>query len=288
MIDKQLLSFLGSYRERYNELIFRVCPFCHNQKWNFQCNLDKDVYHCWPCGAKGKVTFLLKRNGITVDRTNWQSSTVVDKTVNKEQVQLDAFVSIDYFAYKTFLHSKGLSHNDVTEYNLLTANSGRYANKLIIPLYEGTKLVYFVARDLFQKGRYYNPVVDKKSILPYYLGTKNRMRLYLCEGAFDSISCNKLGYSSTPLLGSNLSKLQIAKIKDFGFSEVVVCLDGDLKEKAIKIYQMLVLSGIKTSVVWFDVMDEPNELYSVDKEYLDALLDKPKVVSLRDRVSVLL
>lgn len=291
MIDKQTLSFLGTVKEQYDELIFKVCPFCGNDKFNFQVNIEKDVYHDWACGAKGKLTKLLKDKGVKFDQIKWQSSigsTVTVKNGRACMVCMDNFIPLLFTKHISFLLSKGLEPNDIQKYNLLTATSGKYKDKLIIPLFEGSNLVYFVARDMYKKGRYYNPPGEKSKILPYYLGTKHIMRLYLVEGAFDAISIHKLGYSVGILLGSHISKYQIQRIKDFGFNEIVVCLDGDLKKKAVIMNQLLIKNGLRSKIIWFDFMDDPNDLAVADLDYFKKIISNPKEVTLKDKVALAL
>lgn len=288
MIDKSLLSFLGSHQERYGELIFKVCPNCGNQRWNFQVNCEDDVYHSWCCGYSGKLSTLLQKRGIKVDKTPWHSSKQ-PKTKNVGKISTDDFVPLDFNQFKKFLVGRGLTEQDVSTYNLLTSNKGIYKDKVIIPLYEGTKLAYFVARDAIAKGNYHQPRdISRSNLLLYYLGTKNRFRIYIVEGPFDGIVLNKLGYSVCMLTCSTISNEQIEKIKKFGFEEAIVCLDGDIKKVILKLYDQLRVAGVKTKVILFPGKDDPNDLYVVDKEYLAKLLDNPIEPTVLDRARIAL
>lgn len=293
MIDKFLLSFLGKYRERYGELIFQVCPHCGNRNWNFQTNLDKDVMHAWCCGYSGKVTKLLKDNGIKVDTTPWQS-TAKKKVSSNSVVDFSNFEPIKFNQFKKFLEGRGLDERDAVKYNFMTSTSSRkdlqrYKDKIIVPLYEGSVPVYFVARDPKEKGRYYQPDnVAKNSLLFYYLGDKHRLRLYIVEGPFDGIVLNKLGYSVCMLTTSHISEEQIEKIKKFGFEEVVVTLDGDIPKVAVEVHDKLQKSGIKTKIIIFSDDADPNDLYILDQDYLRKILENPKELEFKNRVGVML
>jgi DNA primase len=286
MLDTKVFSFLGPFKERKYEFIFETCPFCKNSNSNFQLNIDKNIYHCWVCNASGKVSKLLKDFGIEYDKTEWKSSLKVEKPKGEELI-LDNFHPVNYDQYKDFFAGRGLDRTDVVKYRILTATSGRYKNKIIVPLYEGPKLVYFVAKDPIFKG-YTNPVIDKKTLLPYYLGTHSKLTLYICEGAFDAIVINKLGFSAGVLIGSSISDGQIRKIKEFGFTTVAVTLDGDIKNSAVKIYDKIALQGLKVKFVWFDDDDDPNDLYVVDQAFLKRKLERASELTTADKLKVML
>jgi DNA primase len=286
MINKNNLSFLGKFRENRDELIFKTCPFCENSKSNFQINLEKNVYNCWVCSASGRLTTLLKKNGIEIDERRWQSSNTT-KEIIPEKLDFSGFTLIDYEKHRKFLSSRGIDPEDVSRYNLFSTDYGRYKNKLIIPLMEGNNVVYFVSRDMFAKGRYNNPVINKKEHLLYYMGNENKMSLYIVEGAFDAISVNKLGFSVAMLLGSSISTEQLTKIRRIGFKEVIICLDGDLKKKATALCSKIRDLGFKSKIILFPGNEDPNDLYVADKEYLKKILEQPKDLDLTDEMELL-
>jgi len=272
-----------------DELILQECPYCKNPRYNLQISLTKGIWQCWACGKHGHIEQFFKDQNLHFDKTGWQSSTINEpKKIDQEILSLDGFVLIDYDRHKEFLKSKGLDKEDEYKYDIMTTYKGKYKSKIIIPLKEGNQVLYFMARDMFSKGKYYNPTIDRKPLLLYYLGVKNRLTLYLVEGTFDAISVNKLGYTVGILLGSGISKEQMVKIKKFGFTDVVVCLDGDLKKKAIELHDKLQKVGIKTRVVLIPGMEDPNDLFVSDSAYLLKLLSTPKEVTVSDRVQILL
>ena len=220
------------------EITLKTCPYCGNTRYNFQINSIKGIFNCWVCSASGRVEKFFKDQNLEFDKTGWQSTATVSNRT-PEILNFDGFIPIQYNIHAKFLLSRGLLPEDVYKYDLLTTNYGKYKGKLVIPLKEGNDVVYFVAKEMAPKGRYTNPIINKRDFLLYYLGTENKMRLYIVEGAFDAISVNKVGFSAAMLLGSSISKEQIAKIKRTGFKEVVVCIYGDLKKKDISIYEKL-------------------------------------------------
>lgn len=274
-----LLQF--EHKLRRDEIILKQCPFCGNQRYNLEVSKTKEVVHCWACGWGGKAKTFLLLNKLPADFDGWVQTVPETKAQKKETVGIDTFVRIDWKTHEKMLKSKGICEADIDRYNLLYATEGKYKKCLIIPLYEGNRLVYTVARHTIL-GRYLNPIVEKKALVPYYLGKKNRYMLYLCEGALDAIVINKCGFSSAPLLGTQLSEEQIDKIKSFGFNQVVVALDGDVFGKAIVMCDKLNYRGIDSYVLKFDLKDDPNDLFVRDNgaELIKTLITyhKPELV----------
>jgi len=275
------------HKIRRGQIILKYCPFCGNNNFNIEFSVTLGVWHCWICHSAGTVNKFLLLNNLPIDKDRWKFTHKHIKTQESGLV-LDGFDYINYNDYKKFFTSKGIEKEDIERYRFMYSNIGKYKNKLVVPLYEGNKLVYFIARDLTAKGRYYNIERSKIGILPYYLGEKNRYWLYLCEGIFDAISINKLGYSSGILLGTHISKEQILKIKNFGFKKVVINLDGDAKKKAFVLVEKILKFSLPSVLILYEDKEEPNSIYVKDKEMLKRMLEYPKQSNLVDKVKVMM
>jgi DNA primase len=271
-----------------NQIKLHICPYCSNNRYNLEINSVEGIYHCWVCGASGRIEKFFTDQSLNFDTTGWKPSVVTREEKDVEQMDLSLFKTVEYKANYKFLSGRGIEADDVSRYNLLTVDQGRYKDRLIIPLKDGEKYVYFVSRDMFPRGKYLNPVIDRKNLLLYYLGedVSVRKRLYIVEGAFDAISVNKLGFSVAMLIGSSLSDGQIKKIKRIGFSDVVVCLDGDLKKKAVDMQLNLIRDGVNAKIILIPGNDDPNDLYVADKKYLKKILERPKEVTLLERAEM--
>ena len=275
------------HKTRKSQIILKECPFCQNSNYNIEFSIELKLWHCWICHSSGTVYKFFLLNNLPIDDDKWKFT---NKRVKAQEsgLVLDGYEYINYDEYKRFFISKGIEKKDIEKYRFMYSSIGKYKNKLVVPLYEGSKLVYFIARDLTTKGRYYNIERIKTNILPYYLGEKNRYWLYLCEGIFDAISINKLGYSSGILLGTNLAKEQILKIKNFGFAGVVINLDGDAKKKAFELSEKILKFSLVSTLILYEDTEEPNSLYVKDKSMLDKMLKEPKPANLVDKVKVMM
>ncbi len=274
-------------KTRNGQLILKVCPFCGNDKSNCELSIEKNIFHCWVCNQKGTVKTFFKLLGLKFDEDVWKNTESSKSFYEKDDLNIDMFTYLKYEDYPKVLQAKGFDESDIQKYNIRYADKGKFIGKMIIPLYEGKKLVYALARDLTIKGNYYNFRLEKKVVLPYYLGKLNKYEIYLCEGVLDAISINKLGFTSGVLLGTHITKEQIEKIKQFGFDTAIICLDGDMKAKSIKWYDELGKRGLKTKIVLFDGKDDPNDIFVRDEALLKRYLLEAGKVTLEDRVKAL-
>jgi DNA primase len=59
--------------------------------------------------------------------------------------------------------------------------------------------------------------------------------IYVCEGMFDAIFLP----NAVPMLGKHLSELLFTTIYEKAKGDVIICLDGDAYENAVKLYHTL-------------------------------------------------
>lgn len=284
---KETLKANYECKEVRGQIVLRVCPFCSNDKWNLEISIAKKVYHCWVCHSSGTVVKFFHSVGLSfTEDEGWRVTGSFSEEI-KDDLDIAKFTHIDFEQFVDVFSVKGISRKDVYRYNLLYANSGKFNGKMVIPLYEGKKLVYAIARDLAKKGKYYNFKLDKSMILPYYLGSIRPLVIHLCEGVLDAMVINKLGFTSGVLLGTHLSVGQIDKLRKFGFKKAVVCLDGDAIAKAIKIYDELNKAGVVSEVVFItNKQEDPNDVFVRDREELCRLINSSRRVTVLDRAKV--
>lgn len=59
-------GFEVRYNHRYTHLQLRICPYCGNDRWNFDIELtDKFVFGCWACTAGGYSAVFFRNLGST-------------------------------------------------------------------------------------------------------------------------------------------------------------------------------------------------------------------------------
>ena len=266
------------------QILLKDCPYCGDDNYNIEVSIEKEIFHCWICDVAGKVQKLFEELGLAFEDDGLRVTPKPE--LPKDDLTLRPFHKVQWERYSKFLKSRGLEKSDIDRYKIMTTDKGKFKAKVIFPLYEGDKLVYMVARDVTPKGSYYNMNISRSGVLPYFPGTRKVSEVYLCEGVLDAISVNKLGYASVVLLGTVLSSEQLRKFATLGFKDMVICLDGDVMPKAIKIYDNVAKSGYKVKMAFFENKDDPNSLFVKDKAELKYVLKNAKEITLTDRVKL--
>lgn len=218
------------------------CPFCEarglsrNTTYKLGIHLDKEVYHCFRCDAKGKLSTLFP-NLISTPPVKPVESTVEGLEPLPEMVDLKdlkyPWTDIVY----GFLNEKGfpaatLAHK-VFFVDSYKKKEYSFGPRLIFPIYQSGKYRGFQARTVYKNTdpKYIGASgMDRKSILYNYdTAFKQGEQLVLTEGFFDQI---RVGDSAVATLGKIITDEQIRLIKLGSFKRVVVFLDDDAKDEA--------------------------------------------------------
>lgn len=212
---------LGVAVLKKNELVFRDCPICGNDRNNFQVSTNHWVYHCWVCGAGGKLRKLLMLLGV-VSFEDIEAVEAVE--VEREGVDLDSWELIrttsiidDYFVIKH------IDPEDLVEWGVR-----RKGTQYLFPFYDNRDLVYFLVRDMH--GGYWRKPKgwsrDILSLLKIARGTQ-RDEIVLVESVSDGIRVFKAGFDVMVLAGTSL------QVKDKDVLQrinrrIIVALDNDV------------------------------------------------------------
>ena len=143
---------------------------------------------------------------------------------------------------------------DILKYQIGYCESGRYANKIIIPTFNADgQLDYFVARS-FEKepSRKYDAPSSDKNIIGFENMINWNVPIVLCEGAFDAIAIKR---NAIPLFGKNISRKLMQKLVTSEVQKVYLALDKDAIKSTFKIAEQLLQAGKKLFVVDLDDKD---------------------------------
>jgi hypothetical protein len=264
-----LEEVFGDYRLHtdYKGQISFDCPVCSYEikgldetdgKGNLEINYHRRVYKCWSCsetyGTYGSIYKLVRKYGT---KKQWDKFELLMPEVDEEgvpkppkkQVQLPSefipFTTDDQsirsaYNFKqahNYITSRGVTDEIVRKYNIGFCCEGAYAFRIIIPSYSKKgKLNYFIARSYLKTPRlkYKNPDVQKETIIWNEHLIDWSKRVYLVEGAFDSIFLP----NSIAMLGKHLSPMLFDKLYESG-CDVTIVLDGDAWDDAEKLYHRL-------------------------------------------------
>jgi DNA primase len=257
---------------RGNELAF-YCPFCNHHKQKLQVNTETQKWHCWTCNSGGKkLTSLLKR--LDVDRKtisiireiygdsnynpqNEDEGTKVYIQLPKEFISLNEEPKGFNPEYKHAIHylnERGITQKEIIKYNIGYCKDGLYSRRVIVPSYNcDGQLNYFVSRSYYseEKMKYKNPPISKNVICLESQVNWNEP-IILCEGVFDAITIKR---NAIPLLGKFPSKLLVEKIFMSGVSDIIISLDNDAINEALKAAEYFRKQGINVKMMYLKDKD---------------------------------
>lgn len=231
------------------------CPVCDEgkNKGNLEINLNKQVYHCWSCDSddysKGSLGNFFHHYGTPEQLKLYR----VFRPTKKEKLEIEhkkvalpeGFISFDeinphyppHMQALNYLKSRGVSDSMIRKYKLGLTTVGKYANRIIFPSYDkNNELNFFVGR-VWGKGhpKYLGFDGPKDDIIFNENLVDWDKDIYIVEGPFDAL------FSDNPvvILGSYLSRYKLEMIYNNAKSNVIIALDPDAKNKALKLYHEL-------------------------------------------------
>lgn len=273
IVVSTLSNTLGSYLTlKGNELAF-YCPFCNHHKQKLQVNTESQKWHCWNCNSGGKkLTSLLRR--LDVDRktisiireiygdSNWtpqqeDTDTKVFISLPKEFISLveePKGFNPEYKNAMYYLTQRGITTKDIIKYNIGYCKEGLYAQRVIVPSYNSDgSLNYFISRSYYpeNKMKYKNPPISK-NIICFESQVNWNEPIILCEGVFDAITIKR---NAIPLLGKFPSKQLVEKIFMSGVSNIIISLDNDAMNEALKAAEYFRKNGINVRMMYLKDKD---------------------------------
>jgi len=273
IVISTLSNTLGSYSSlKGNELAF-YCPFCNHHKQKLQVNTETQKWHCWTCNSGGKkLTSLLKkldvdRKTISIIREIYGDSnynpqledadTKVFISLPKEFKPLNEVPSGFNPEYKHAIHyltKRGITEKDIIKYNIGYCTEGLYSRRVIIPSYNSDgSLNYFVSRSYYpeEKMKYKNPPISK-NVICFDSQVNWNEPIILCEGVFDAITIKR---NAIPLLGKFPSRTLVEKIFMSGITDIIISLDNDAINEALKAAEYFRKNGIHVKMMYLKDKD---------------------------------
>jgi DNA primase len=268
-----LTGVLGSHLTlKGNELAF-YCPFCNHHKPKLQVNTETQKWHCWTCNSGGKkLTSLLKkldvdRKTISIIREIYGDSnynpqledadTKVFISLPKEFISLNETPKGFNPEYKHAIHyltQRGITEKDIVKYNIGYCKEGLYGQRIIIPSYNSDgSLNYFVSRSYYpdNKMKYKNPPISK-NVICFDSQVNWNEPIILCEGVFDAITIKR---NAIPLLGKFPSRTLVEKIFMSGITDIIISLDNDAINEALKAAEYFRKQGIHVKMMYLKDKD---------------------------------
>ncbi len=263
----------GGSEIQNNEWVL-TCPRCGKEK--LIVNIPKGTWHCWICETYGPPDYrghrrTLSGGGGVVALVAWMESlegrdaaervialarfTPEDLTQIKPEELRTGFLDAEKTQAEAieppahlrqiggilpYMVRRGITLEDARSFGLGWCDGGRYANRLVFPVWENRRFVYFQARAMWEQAEHVprwpedryvkalNPGrADGASVSSDLLMNLDIARAYprvaITEGPID---CVKTGSSAVCTFGKKISPTQIAKLLRAGVRALDLIWDG--------------------------------------------------------------
>jgi DNA primase len=252
---EEVLGDHGLHYPNRGQISFN-CPVCDDDrnKHNLEVNYIDNVFKCWSCGdsegTHGPLGKLFDKYGNKKQKKLYnvlKPETVVKREKPKKQLKLpDGFTlfkdSSPIYPVRrqamNYLKSRGITDEMIEKYQIGFCDKGDHSGRIVIPSYNTKgELNYYIARSWnpMSRAKYKNPEAEKDKIIFWENLIDWNKDIYLVEGAFDGLFVN----NSIPMLGKHMSELLFETIYTKAKGDIIICLDADAWQNAIKLYHEL-------------------------------------------------
>jgi len=211
------------------------------------------VYKCWACSktneTKGTIYKLIRNYGSKSDLKKYRLVNPNIELKKKEKKEIKGlpkdFIplseecnSIEYKKAIEYLTKRNIDTDTIEKYNIGYCEKGDYSNRVVFPSYDiHNDVNYYLGRsyEKYTKLKYKNPEIPKTEII-FNEGKVNwDSNVYIVEGVFDHIVVP----NSIPMLGKVISDDLFTKLVKNAECKVIILLDSDAYNDAIRLYKKL-------------------------------------------------
>jgi hypothetical protein len=281
---KLIYSRFGSYQKSGYEV--RVnCPFCilrgqsPNTTKKLFINIDKKVYNCFRCEARGKLSLLFPQ----LEAISIAGEGIMNRIEQKdnELEHLPNVKSLDDLTYPwDDLVGEFLSKREGYRWTIKELvekvyfcehynknDKAIFGPRLIFPIYQLGSYRGFQGRTIYKNTdpKYVGATnMDKKGTLYNYdTAFSQRKRLVIVEGFFDQL---RVGDTAVATIGKEVSQTQLRLIRLGSFKEIIVFMDRDAEKKSYEVAQEL--SRYFSTFVALPTRKDPGEMETEEIEYV--------------------
>lgn len=259
------------------------CFRCYDRKCHLYYNARKHKFICFKCGWKGTGYTLVNefnlQNGLT-GKVDLDIPPAPVVTQPEMSLPIREVVSLPVGAYpltedgenchraRLYLQKRGIGMDKIQEYHLHYTHFGRFAGRVIFPIYENGRMVSYVGRTINPKAspKVLNPTKAEANSPSRYLYNYDRARFYpalvLTEGTFDCITTGVVDYryGAVATFGKKLTQEQIRIIFQSSFKEILFAWDlRDAVPDIVK-YAQEFIGFYPVRVVLLPGEKDPNDL----------------------------
>jgi DNA primase len=252
---EEVLGDHGLHYPNHGQISFN-CPVCDDgrNKHNLEVNYIDNVYKCWSCGdsegTHGALGRIFDKYGNKKQKKLYEvfkPETVVKREKKKKTLKLpEGFTlfkdSSPVYPVRrqamNYLKSRGITDEMIEKFGIGFCDKGDHAGRIVIPSYDKKgELNYYIARSWnpMSRAKYKNPEAEKDKIIFWESLVDWNKDIYLVEGAFDGLFVD----NPIPMLGKHMSELLFETIYRKAKANIIICLDADAWQNAVKLYHEL-------------------------------------------------
>lgn len=276
-INEYFITNLGMYEYRRGWLK-GDCPSCGTHKYGVNLTLNRT--NCFRCGYNPKpiVSVMETENLNSITEAyrfvnGFSGMEYYQAPIEVKQLKESATLPENYKNIKRgksiyanrvrrYLRNRGFDIDELSLRGFGYCTSGKYFGHVIMPFYYQGKLIYFNARNIMNIGsKFNNPLVEEfglgKSMLMYNMDS---LHLYNKCYLFESVTnCLTIGDNAFGTGGKKLSQYQLNFIIKSPCKKIIIGLDKDAIEDAIKVAYKLV-DYKKIKILMFEDDRDVNDL----------------------------
>ena len=198
----------------------------------------------------------------------------------------------------TYLARRGISLDDVQAFGIFWCDGGRYVNRIVFPVWEHARMVYYQARATWDDpggGKYRkslnppkrNGMAGAGDVLMNLDQARHYPRVAIVEGPVD---CVHAGPSAVATFGKKISPVQALKLRYAGVKAVDLMWDGPSPTEPVGAWPEIVQAASQLSGLFEDVRlvflpkDDPGEY---TREDLDGFRAQARPASTISRLAML-
>ena len=291
-----ITNFLGKSYKSNHEHLFQ-CPFCKHHKRKFSVNIQRGVYKCWVCDAKGRNLYrLVRKFGSQKDREAWKAFSGEKANLSEfeslfeeiEEEKIEQIIEMPpnfhtltgnckFRVPLGYLKKRGITKKDILKWKIGFCSDGPFKERVIVPSFnENGDLNYFIARTFTENyRRYLNPPVSRDIIFnELYIDFDKEVTIV--EGVFDAIKAD----NAVPILGSTIRETSrlFRKIVENN-TPVLLALDPDAKYKAENIKRLFFRYGVEVRELRYN---DERDIGDMSKEEVKKLSQEAPLICEED------
>lgn len=245
------------------------CPFCDDSGFNGGFNIDNEFYNCWRCGSKPNNLALGKLVGVNpyvigneiLPRYRHRITTVEKQHIHAKSLTLPTDTFTD--AERNYLYERHFNPDKLHKKFGIVGGGlvGKFAYRIILPLFYEGKLVSWTGRSILSKKRcdeldiprYKNLSIEGSVMNPkdlfFNMDNSNHSSVILVEGPMD---CVRMGDDCICSFGTGVKQSQQEMLAE-RYKTIFIAFDDEpeAQAKARHLGNNLTSLGVDVEIVNF-------------------------------------